>query len=302
VRFPACIGYHVSSTGGLAAAWRRAQSLGCTTFQVFSSPPRNWRLPNLDPSRIRAELDQVAALGACSLVFHAPYLVNLASPAEDVRERSIEVVLYGLELSSIANGAPLVVHAGTATDGDLRAALSRLRSSLSEVAGRTPPGARLVFELTAGAGVPIAALPEDVPRLLESASALGDPGICLDTQHLWAAGFDWQVQGAASKLVSELRSLGALEAVCCIHLNDSKSPRGSRIDRHANLGEGFIGLEPLLAFVTQPAISRLPVILETPGSEWLRSKEFQRLKEAAVEPRSNRVVRTRQRSNTKHAR
>lgn len=220
-------------------------------------------------------------MGGGPLVFHAPYLVNLASATPEVRERSVEAIVYGLELSSLAHGAPLVVHAGTAPDGNLDGAMARLRNSLEKVARRAPAGGFLVFELTAGAGTAIAALPEDIPRLLEVGSVLDDPGICLDTQHLWAAGFDWHAPGAARKLVGRLRSLGILTALRCIHLNDSKSPRGSRLDRHADLGEGSIGLEPLVDFIEQRALARLPIILETPGSEWLQSEEFQRIKRVA---------------------
>lgn len=274
---PPYIGYHVSSVGGPKRAWERASRLGSTAFQVFSSPPRNWAHPVFDRRRLEAEFRALDASGAGPVVFHAPYLVNLASPDADVRKRSVNAVVYGLKLSSVVGGAPLVVHAGTATDGDLEAAFRRLSSSLEAIARKAPEGGNLVFELTAGAGVALASLPEDAPRLLDAGAVLGKVGICVDTQHLWAAGFDWHLEGAGRRLTEEMRRLGYLDSLRCIHLNDSKSARGSRLDRHANLGEGLIGLGPLCEFLTEPAVSKVPVILETPESEDVRRREFGRL-------------------------
>ncbi len=176
-----------------------------------------------------------------------------------------------------------MVHAGTAVDGDLPAALKRLSSSAAEIAREAPKGSTLAFELTAGAGRAIASLPSDVPRLLECADAIRDVGICLDTQHLWAAGYDWRAPEAADRLLDELARAGCLDSLRCVHLNDSKSAGGSRLDRHANLGEGSIGLDPLVDFVTHPVVAALPVILETPGSDKVRLREFRRLRRALLQ-------------------
>lgn len=289
------IGYHVSSRGGLVPAWERASKLGSNTFQVFSSPPRNWSLPKLDPARVEREFQEIAALGGGRIVFHAPYVVNLASPSSDLRRRSIDAVVYGMKLSGLTGGAPLVVHAGSATDGDRDGALKRLSASLKAVGRRAPAAGRLVFELTAGAGVALAALPQDLPRLLESAAVLEDVGICIDTQHLWAAGFDWHRDRAGRRLIEEMTRLGCLDSLCCIHLNDSKSPRGSHLDRHANLGDGLIGLGPLVELVTDATVPEVPVILETPGSDEVRSREFRRLvqesRSGSRSPRARRGAR-----------
>ncbi len=268
----------------MARALERAKRLGCTAFQVFSSPPRNWLLPSLDNRRALKEFELVERAGL-RLVFHAPYLVNLSSPDEALRAKSVEAVLYGMRLSDLAGGAPLVVHAGTAVDGKVDEAYSRLEYSLSEVARRAPPGGKFVFELTAGAGKPLACELEHIPRLVETAQALSSVEICLDSQHLWAAGYDWQAPDAARKLVQCLEDLGCASLLACLHLNDSRSERGSRLDRHANLGAGKIGLGPLVEILRFPLIRQIPVILETPGSDQVRADEFGRLRAAAAKVR-----------------
>jgi deoxyribonuclease-4 len=195
--------------------------------------------------------------------------------------RSVDSVVFGLELAHLAGGASLVVHAGTAPDGDISTALARLRSSVKKINRLAPKGGRLVFELTSGAGVPIAALPREIPRLFEAVEPFDDIGFCLDTQHLWAAGFDWTTDHAGDLLLEELDGLGLLDALACIHLNDSKSEMGSRLDRHENLGDGKIGIGPLVEFVTNPTLRDIPFILETPGSDAARRRELKRLRRAA---------------------
>ncbi len=268
----------------MARALERAQRLGSTAFQIFSSPPRNWLLPSLDTRRAIEDFELVERAGL-RLVLHAPYVVKLSSPDERLRARSVQAVVYGMRLSELAGGAPLVVHTGTAVDGKIDEAYFRLERSLAEVARRAPPGGKFVFELTAGGGKPLACDLKDIPRLVNTARALPDVGICLDTQHLWAAGYDWQAPGAARKLVESLEDLGCISLLACLHLNDSRSERGSRVDRHATLGEGKIGLGPLVEILRVPCIRQVPVILETPGSEQVRADEFRRLRGAAARVR-----------------
>lgn len=269
------VGYHVSSAGGLVEAWERIEELGCKVVQVFSSPPRRWVLPRIDDEALNNFVSRVASSGG-RVVLHAPYLVNLAAESTEIRKKSIDAVSYGLDLCSAVGGSGLVVHAGTATDGDRKRALRRLRGAVRSLARRRPR-ARLVFELTAGGGTAIASVPADVPVLLSVSDPLGDVSICLDTQHLWAAGYDWTGRGLP-QLLEDIHVLVGWERLVCLHINDSKSALGSRVDRHANIGSGVIGLQPFVDLLVHSQLRDVIKVLETPGDVATRKSELRALK------------------------
>lgn len=276
----ASVGYHVSAKGSVLEAWTRAKELGCRIFQVFSSPPRQWSLPTVDLDKL-AEAGKFLSGEGASVVLHAPYLVNLASTETDLRRKSADSIAYGLQVCRALGAVGLVVHAGTAKDGNVRAALVRTRKALQSVARRVS-GGRIIWELTAGAGNPIAALPHSLPALLDAVGDLFDAGICLDTQHLWAAGFDWRGDGI-DRLLEQVETACGLQRLACIHLNDSKSDLGSRSDRHANIGKGSIGQRAFVELLLRDELSRVPKILETPGSSEIRKKELKSLQRSCLQ-------------------
>ncbi len=257
------LGVHVSISGGYAAALERAVSLGCTAYQVFSRSPRAWKRPKVcDCDFVRKRLEDLSLGPVC---VHAPYLVNLASPDPELRERSVGVVCEDVELSWRMGAGFVVVHPGSGkgrAEGGVAAFLKSLDSLVRFISSKTP-GVMLLLENTAGQGFVIGGSIEELTGVVES---LGFPdclGLCLDTCHLFASGYDIGDVGTLEGISDVLGKIG-LERVRIIHLNDSKGDLGSRIDRHEHIGLGKIGIERFHTFLTFPAFSHQPIILETP--------------------------------------
>ncbi len=259
------IGAHVPVAGGLLKGVANAVAASCETFQIFVSNPRGWAMPEPDPSEDREFRARAAAAGLDPLFVHAPYLVNLASPSDEVYEKSVRALAYQMKRSRELGAAGLVVHTGAeAGGGDRRAAMAKAREALLRLLSREP-GPLLLLELTAGGAGTLAATLPEARELLELLDGHPRVGFCLDTCHLFAAGYELRTPGAINALAEEVEREVGWERVHLIHANDSRDPLGSRRDRHWHIGEGEIGREAFRLLVNHPAFSRLPLIVETPG-------------------------------------
>jgi deoxyribonuclease-4 len=254
------IGIHTSIAGGYLNALESAHKLGCNALQIFSASPRMWaggpsRIPEVDAAAFRARRHE---LGLGPLVIHANYLINLAAQQPMLRTRSIQAFHDEL-VRAISLGADfVVVHPGACGDCRPDQAARLAIESVKQAAKNLPPTAlRILLENTAGMGTALAARLEELGEMLNALRNL-EVGACLDTAHLFAAGYDIKSEaGLASTLELVDRVIG-LERIPVFHVNDSKIPLGGRVDRHEHIGQGKIGAEAFRRFLTHPRLSSNP--------------------------------------------
>ena len=259
-------GAQVKQAGGLLAALGRAEAMGAQVMQVFAQSPRQWRHPEAGAERAAAFGEAWPASPVVrGVVCHAPYLINLGTANTEIYGKSCACLAENLQAAGAMGASGLVVHIGSHLGLGLDARLAAIVDGITRALDRSD--CRLLLENTAGAGGTVGRSFEELARVLDQAG--GDPrlGICLDTQHAWAAGMSFDTVAEADALVDRLdRSVG-LDRLACLHVNDSKVARGSGLDRHENVGRGAIGRGPFRALLGHPRLQGLPAILEVPGTD-----------------------------------
>lgn len=268
------IGIHTSIAGSYLNALEAARKLGCNALQIFSASPRMWaggptRIPEADAKAFRARREE---LGLGPLVIHANYLINLASAQPMLRTRSIQAFQDEL-VRGVSLGADyLVVHPGSRGDSTPERAVATVADSIRQAAKRVRLGGlRILIENTAGMGTAVGWRLEEVAQIVELLRGL-PAGACLDTAHLFAAGYDIRSEAGLRQTIGMIDSTIGLERVPVIHVNDSKIPLGGRVDRHAHIGEGKIGAEAFARLLKHPRLGAAPpeglagraFLLETP--------------------------------------
>ena len=258
------LGAHVSTAGGLVKAHERGVESESDAIQIFNQSPRMWRPVDYKPDDL-AEFNELMANGSVkSVVIHAVYLINCASNEPEIREKSIASLTHALLLGDAINADGVVVHPGTLKgkplDEGLELAGEAFRIALSE-SEKCP----LLLENTAGAKGTLGRSFGELADLLERAGGDGRLGICLDSCHLLASGFEVRTRDRLSQVLDECDAAVGLDRLQCLHVNDSKVPLGGNRDRHAALGEGEFGEKGLAVFLSDPRFDDLPVCLETPG-------------------------------------
>lgn len=267
------IGAQVSAAGGLLRAVERATALEAEVMQVFSANPRQWRAYEYTP-------DQLSAFGEALrqrdmlLFVHTIYLINVAGPDAALRERSTQTLTASLVFAARTGATGVVTHVGSHRGDGFQTALPRIREAIFQAqtaaAAISSPAALppLLLETSAGGGDSVGRDPEELGLMV---AYLADPpaliGVCLDTAHLFAAGHAVHTAEGLRTLVAALEASRSLGSVGLIHLNDCRTPFGSRSDRHANLGEGELGTDALARVVRHPAFRQTPFVLEVPGFE-----------------------------------
>lgn len=257
------LGAHVSSQGGVAEAPARGASVGATAIQLFTKTPNQWREPALKAEEVGRFRAEVARHGIGAVVAHDSYLINLASPDDALRAKSIRS--FTAELTRCrALGIPWVVsHPGNYMD-DRMAGLERNALGYAECLAAVPADVGVLIEGTAGAGTALGATFEELRALRDAlpAPARARVAFCLDTAHLHAAGYD--VAGGIEGVWDAFERVVGLDRLKCLHLNDSKASRGSRLDRHEWIAEGAIGAEPFRRIMRDPRLAAVIKIIETP--------------------------------------
>jgi deoxyribonuclease-4 len=257
------LGAHVSTSGGLVKAHARGVESESEAIQIFNQSPRAWR--PVDYSADFDEFNELMANGPVkAVVIHAVYLINCASNEPEVRDKSITSLTAALKLGDAINAAGVVVHPGTLKGKPLEEGLElcgeAFRIALSE-SERCP----LLLENTAGAKGTLGLTFSELAELIERGGGDKRLGICLDSCHLLASGYEVRKPEALDQLLEECVASVGLERLQCLHVNDSKTALGSNRDRHAPLTEGEIGADGLAVFLSEPRFEDLPVCLETPG-------------------------------------
>ena len=261
-KFPP-LGAHVSVAGGLATAPGRGARIGADVIQIFSKHNTRWAGKELEEEEARAFREESIRVGVPTAAVHCAYLINLASSREIVRTRS----LYALEdeaSRAAMLGVPyLVLHPGSSGEDPEETGEERIAEALRAF-GRLPSGVTLLLENTAGQGSSIGRSMDQIRRLV---SACGDPpdlAVCLDSAHLFESGYDIGSGEGWDRFLAELDRQDLLSLVRMWHLNDSKTPLGSRVDRHFHIGDGRIGLAGFRRILVHPPFRELPMVLETP--------------------------------------
>ncbi len=268
------LGAHLPLGPGMVRAADRAAAIGASALQVFSDNPTSWRRRERLPDELPAFLGRLAHHGIAPLTIHAPYLVNLAAPDALVRDRSVELLANELRVAA-AYGAEIVnVHVGSHRGDGTDAGTDRLADGLRRVfdlVGGDAAGVTLVLENGAGGGFGMGSTIDELATIDRAIASSGVPadrtGFCLDTAHLWGAGYRIDTAAGVEDVVASFDGQLGIGRLRLVHLNDSRSEAGSRADRHEHLGAGRIGPVGLGRVLTHPALDRVPYILETPGME-----------------------------------
>jgi len=258
------IGAHVSPAGGLPKAIERGVERGCRAIQIFNQSPRMWRPTTYRPEDVQAFRAAMDESPIDAVLIHAVYLLNCASDDPDIRAKSLASLTHSLRVGAEIGASGVVLHPGSAKTGDVGEAIARAGETISEALAESE-GCELHLENTAGAGGTLGRSFDELAALLEACGANERVGACLDSCHLFASGYDIRSPaGMKSALTESTRKLGK-GRVRSLHLNDSQTPLGSNRDRHANIGQGELGEEGVMAFLSAPGVQKLPCVLETPG-------------------------------------
>lgn len=259
---------HLGVGRGLLPAARRSRQIGARALQIFSDNPVAWRRRPAAAPDAEAFISYAADAGIAPIGIHASYLINLAAPREPFASQSRAGLIVEMQRAPTYGATLVNTHIGSHVGVGLVAGIRLIAGSVRAVLADTPPGVRLVLENSSGGGNMLGSTIEELAAILEAVDAPpGALGFCLDTAHLWGAGYDVStVDGAGAVLDRFIELIGA-EWLALIHLNDSRSELGSRADRHEHIGAGRIGPVGLAALLRDPRLQRTPFIMETPGAE-----------------------------------
>ena len=257
----------MSVAGGVAKAVERAVVHGCEALQIFSKNANQWKGKPLEPSEIRAFRARVDETGIGPVVSHASYLINLATTFPLLREQSLAAFIDELDRAEALGLLGVVIHPGTCTAGSEEDALRLIADAIrTAFRARRRRKTMVLLEHTAGQGRTVGHRFEHLAAILGHLDGSPRVGLCLDTCHLVASGYDIVSDAGYAHTFTELDRIVGLDRVKVFHGNDSKKPCGSRVDRHEHIGEGCLGLEPFRRLVNDPRFAALPILIETEKS------------------------------------
>ena len=260
------IGAHVSTAGGLVNAHARGVEIGADAIQVFNQSPRMWKPTRWKDDDVAAFLELMDDGPIESVVIHAVYLINCASKDPEIRAKSLISLKHSLAMGDAIGADGVVLHPGSTVGEPHGEALERVGEVLREALAETD-SCPLLLENTAGAGNTLGRSFDELARLIELGGGHERLGLCLDSCHLLASGFDVRTADGIAKVMDDCVSLVGAERLRCLHVNDSMTPLGSNRDRHAPLGDGELGARGCGAFLSEPRFEDLPAIFEGPGVE-----------------------------------
>jgi deoxyribonuclease-4 len=260
------IGAHVSPAGGLPRAVERGVERGSRAIQIFNQSPRMWRPTAYGEEDFAAFREAMAASPIEAVLIHAVYLLNCASDDPEIREKTRGSLIHSLRVGDAIGARAVVLHAGSAKQGHVGEAIARAGTLIRQALSETDR-CQLHLENTAGAGGTLGRSFEELAALLDAAGGGPSLGVCLDSCHLLASGYEIRTADALSATLDEFDAAVGLGRLGSLHLNDSVHPLGSNRDRHANIGGGELGLRGCAVFLSEPRFEGLPCVLETPGPD-----------------------------------
>jgi deoxyribonuclease IV len=261
-------GAHMSIAGGYHKALLTAHQYGCATVQLFTKSSNQWKAKPFSDGDLATFGQTLAATGLQSPTAHDSYLINLASPEEMMWRKSLEAFVVEVERAEALGLTYLVTHPGSPTDGNEQLGLQRIVKALDEVHQRCAEAkVRVLLETTAGQGNSLGHRFEHLAYLLEAVNQPERLGVCFDTCHVFAAGYGLRTAQEYAATMQEFDKVVGLAQLRVFHMNDSKKPQGSRVDRHEHLGRGCLGLEPFRLLANDPRFQDRLMILETPKED-----------------------------------
>jgi deoxyribonuclease IV len=264
------IGVHLGTAGGASNAVERARDIGANTFQLFSSSPRMWRAPKVDPKQAERMRELRAKLDVGPLVIHTSYLVNVCSQSSEIREKSIAAFRGEIERALALGAEYLVLHPGSWKGMTREEGLKLAADSIQRAIDKLPwqeTSFHILIENTAGAEFSLGGSFEQVAELVARLKNHAPVAVCLDTCHTHVAGYDLLTTGGYSDTMKQVAATVTFEAVRVWHCNDAKAARGSKLDRHEHIGQGTIGLDLFRWLLNDPRFNHCAFIAETPVDE-----------------------------------
>jgi len=265
------LGAHMSIAGGLARALERGHSIGCDAIQVFTRNASRWVSKDLTEAETHEFARALESTGIHPVIAHSSYLINLASPDDGLWARSVAALVTELERCRRLGVHDYVLHPGAHMDAGERAGMERVVDGLLEAFAVTA-GADVVvlLEITAGQGSALGATFEQLAWMADHAEPAERVGVCFDTAHALAAGYEFRDAGSYAAMWRQFDAMIGLGRLRAVHLNDTKRDLGSHVDRHEHIGKGYVGLEAFRLLVNDPALRHLPMLLETPKGKDMR--------------------------------
>jgi deoxyribonuclease-4 len=260
------IGAHVSTAGGLVQAHGRGTERRCEAIQVFNQSPRQWRPTRWKPDDVAAFRELMAAGPISSVTIHAVYLINPATKDREMRRKSAASLIHALRMGDEIGADGVVLHPGSTVGEPHEEALPRVGEMLSHALSESER-CSLLLENTAGAGNTLGRSFEELRELVDLAGGDKRVGLCLDSCHMLASGFDIRTGDKLAEVIDRCVRIVGLRRLRCLHVNDSQAPLGSNRDRHAPPGDGELGPRGCGAFLSEPRFEKLPALFEGPGVE-----------------------------------
>ena len=264
------IGVHLGTAGGASNAVERAREIGANTFQIFSSSPRMWRAPKVDPKQAERMRQLRAALDVGPLVIHTSYLVNVCSQSDEVRAKSIDAFRGEIERALLFGAEYLVLHPGSwkglTREEGLKLAADSITRAIEGLAWQGT-GFHILIENTAGAEFSLGGSFEQVAELVSRLKPTAPVAVCLDTCHAHVAGYDLVTAQGYEETMAKVAATVGFDSVRVWHCNDAKAARGSKLDRHEHIGQGTMGVEPFRRLLNDARFGHAAFIAETPVDE-----------------------------------
>ena len=260
-------GFHISIAGGFSKIVERAKARGCETIQFFSRNPRGWTYSPLNKKEVKAFRSSIPSSHLSPVFLHMPYLPNIASSKSKFYKRSVHSIVTDLQRAEHLGAHYLIIHIGHRMDSSEDQAIEAVSQGIHQALEKVQNAVILLMENTAGQGTEIGSTFDQIKKIIEGVHDHERIGICLDTAHSFEAGYDLSTKDGIERTLEHFdRTLG-LKRLQLLHLNDSKTPLGSRKDRHWHIGEGHIERKGFRYLVNHPSLNHLPGIMETPRKD-----------------------------------
>jgi deoxyribonuclease-4 len=260
------IGAHVSTAGGLAKAVPRGSEIGCRSIQIFNQSPRAWKPTSYGDDDFAAFREAMEESSIESVIIHAIYLINTVTPDRDLGKKSRTALVHALRVGDAIGADGVVLHPGSRKQEDAGKAIKRGGRLIKEALSESESCPLLIEQMAGHQGI-VGNTFDEIADLVEAAGGGKRLGLCLDSCHLFAAGYDISTYDGIDRMLKESDKKLGKRRLKALHLNDSKEPLGSRRDRHADIGKGEIGERGFARFLSEPRFDKLPATMETPGPE-----------------------------------
>jgi deoxyribonuclease-4 len=276
-------GFHISIAGGFTKVIERAKARDCKTIQFFSRNPRGWKYSPLDKKEVEEFRSSIKSTDLFPIFLHMPYLPNIASLKSKFYNRSVDSIAEDLKRADQLGAQYLIIHIGHRLESSEDEAIEAVSRGINQAFEKVRNSIILLMENTAGQGTEIGYKFEQIKKIIDQVEQNQRMGVCLDTAHSFEAGYDLSKKEGIERTLESFDQMIGLKRLHLLHLNDSKTPLGSRKDRHWHIGEGYIGLEGFRYLIHHPLLQHLPGIMETPRKDTVEDLKNMKVIRSLVE-------------------